>query len=290
MARRGVWVTDAMADFCERLSPNLVVGRLPGSDAGVFLDTPAHDVVRLFEDAADLVGVIVVDRGAAGGIFGVISRASFLERLSHPYALELYIRRPIAHMLDAIDVEPQIVSAECRVHEAAGLALKRPANRVFDPVLVADPQGEMRLLDVHTLLLAQSRLLELANATIREAKEAAESASMVKSQFLANMSHEIRTPLTAILGFAENLLDPSTSEQERREAVTTILRNGEHLLGILNDILDLSKIEAGKLAVERIESRRGACSRTSCPSCGFAPRRRASHSGCIMQAPFLQRS
>jgi signal transduction histidine kinase/HPt (histidine-containing phosphotransfer) domain-containing protein/ActR/RegA family two-component response regulator len=273
MPQRSVSVTDAMADsLFERLSPSLTVCELPGSDAHVTLDTPAHEVARLFEDSSELVGVIVIEGGGSravhrdrlsdsdahsdeggSGIVGVISRAAFLERLSHPYALELYIKRPVAHMLDVIDVEPQIVAADCGVHEAAGLALERPAKRVFDPVLIAGRNGGVRLLDVHTLLLAQSRLLELANATIREAMEAAKSASVAKSQFLANMSHEIRTPLTAVLGFAENLLDPSTSESERRQAVTTILRNGEHLLAILNDILDLSKIEAGKLAVERIK-------------------------------------
>ena len=257
MPRLGAVVANAMADsLFERLSPSLTVSELPGFSERVALETPASEVARLFERFADLVGVIVIDEssGRSGGdeIVGVLSRAAFLERLSHPFALELFMKRPIAQMADVIDIEPQIVAADCGVHEAAGTALHRPASRVFDPVLVADPVGGVRLLDVHTLLLAQSRLLELANATIREAKEAAESASVAKSQFLANMSHEIRTPLTAILGFAENLLDQSTSDRERREAVATILRNGEHLLQILNDILDLSKIEAGKLAIERI--------------------------------------
>jgi signal transduction histidine kinase/HPt (histidine-containing phosphotransfer) domain-containing protein/ActR/RegA family two-component response regulator len=84
------------------------------------------------------------------------------------------------------------------------------------------------------------------------ARDAALQASRLKSEFLANMSHEIRTPLTAVLGYADLLLAPNLPPSERVEHVLTIRRNGEHLLSVLNDILDISKIEAGHMELERV--------------------------------------
>lgn len=85
---------------------------------------------------------------------------------------------------------------------------------------------------------------------LEDAKNNAEVATQTKSAFLANMSHEIRTPLGAILGFSELVIDPTISASDKLNFVESIQRNGELLSNIINDILDLSKVEAGKLEME----------------------------------------
>lgn len=92
-----------------------------------------------------------------------------------------------------------------------------------------------------------------AEEVIKSAKEAAETANQAKTQFLANMSHEIRTPLGAMLGFAQLMLEDEQATEVQKKSLKTIVRNGEQLYGIINELLDISKVEANKFEIEKIK-------------------------------------
>ena len=114
-------------------------------------------------------------------------------------------------------------------------------------------EGNAMMVDALEREKRVSMELEAALEQLEVATRKVEDANRAKSEFLANMSHEIRTPMTAILGFAETLFDAELPEAERYSAVQTIQRNGYYLLDVINDILDISKIESGKLEVEQID-------------------------------------
>ncbi|HEY4329951.1 MAG TPA: ATP-binding protein [Phycisphaerae bacterium] len=103
------------------------------------------------------------------------------------------------------------------------------------------------------LAIPSPATLRAANEELRAAHESAERASHSKSRFLANMSHEIRTPMTSIIGYADLIMEPDLSPSDRLEYISTIRKNGEHLLQLINGILDLSKIEAGKFMINKAE-------------------------------------
>ncbi len=98
-----------------------------------------------------------------------------------------------------------------------------------------------------------SDALRVSAAELEAARDEALASTQAKASFLANMSHEVRTPMVAVLGFADILLDPGLPQVSRDAALQGIRRNGSHLLQIINDILDLSKIEAGRMELDLIE-------------------------------------
>jgi signal transduction histidine kinase/ActR/RegA family two-component response regulator len=108
------------------------------------------------------------------------------------------------------------------------------------------------LRQAHREIEATAQRLANEVAQRKRAELAAAAANEAKSRFLANMSHEIRTPMTAILGFTELLAQHDLPEEERQDFVRTIQESGQSLLELINDILDLSKVEAGQLRVDRI--------------------------------------
>jgi signal transduction histidine kinase/CheY-like chemotaxis protein len=106
---------------------------------------------------------------------------------------------------------------------------------------------------LESLVAARTSELRAREAELLSAKEAADAANRAKSAFLANMSHELRTPLNAILGYTQILLKDDTQSPRNRERLTVVDQSGNHLLAMINEVLDLSKIEAGKLNLNPTE-------------------------------------
>jgi PAS domain S-box-containing protein len=140
----------------------------------------------------------------------------------------------------------QMISEEVVVNYAAG-------TKMIDLSCIPDCD-ETGFVRGFVLLVNDISAHKEVEFQLKQAKEAAEAASEAKSSFLANMSHEIRTPLGVILGFSEILASENLKPSDKASYVEIIQRNGTLLSGIINDILDLSKVESDKLEIEKQET------------------------------------
>ncbi len=133
---------------------------------------------------------------------------------------------------------------------------RKKAENIVHQKLIEIEQQNLRLENANRLVTQMNKELEKinkhlsqVNEELKRAKEKSEESDRLKSAFLANMSHEIRTPLNAIIGFSSILTDPSTTREEQEQYIRIINSNGEQLIRLIDDIMDLSKIEAGQLKV-----------------------------------------
>jgi signal transduction histidine kinase len=137
-----------------------------------------------------------------------------------------------------------------RVAESGDLTIEVPQSNPGEVGQLAKA-FEMMIKALQASEATLESKVALRTEELQKSEAAAAAANRAKSDFLATMSHEIRTPMNGILGMAQLLLMPDTDTKERIDYARTILNSGEVLLALLNDILDISKIEAGKVELER---------------------------------------
>lgn len=181
-------------------------------------------------------------------ILGVLL-ASSLVALFLALKLEGVISKPILRLASAAAIVSERQDYTVRVAGSGQDELGRLIDG-FNEMLTQIQRRDTTLQEAHNQLEAT---VEHRTRQLLEAKQRAEEASRHKSIFLSNMSHELRTPLNSIIGFAWLLQDPTVSSLNARQTrfAKNIVVSGQHLLTLINDILDLSKVEAGKLLLQR---------------------------------------
>lgn len=211
--------------------------------------TLGNIIAQEFETHPELPGVIILKGKEVEGAF---SRRKFLERVGRPYGVEVYLKRPIQIMLEAIDSELLQLPSHSGIHEAARLALQRPADFVYEPVVVQFPNNDLRLLDIYTLLLAQSHLLTLANEAIDARAQALEQANADKDRFFSIISHDLKGPFSPLLGMAKLLpkLADTADVAELKVMSDSIYRSAKNIYDLLENLLKWALIQRGRIPFE----------------------------------------
>ena len=224
----GPQTAGALADPAEALPDSMTCGE-------VFAWLLAHPAVP---------AVVILDKERR--VAGLVNRLIFLARYARQYAPELYSRKSI---LKLATLTPLIVDEHVQFGDLGATLLLENPDALIECFVVTSRGRYRGIVTGEALLRCKLTLLQARETELSRALAAANEASRAKSNFLALMSHELRTPLNAIIGFSEVLggeMFGSLGNERYREYAHDIHGAGRHLLALINDILDLSKAEAGK--------------------------------------------
>jgi len=214
----------------------MIAGILTGVRATTPASTLTNDLLSRFEQDRGLPGVIVMDGPHAAGVIG----AAWLRRLLRTdHRADILRRQPVADLLIRLP-RPVIAEAETPIEDVIDAALQRPDDVRHDPVIIRRPPGTDELVSFDQLVALLCRGLSAARAEVAESTGA-------KINFFTNISHELRTPLTAVLGHASMLRDGEYDHEQAAEAIESIYLHSQALLGLIDDVLEFTAIDAGDI-------------------------------------------
>lgn len=204
-------------------------------------DTRCGLIFERFQKDSDLLAVPVTVKGKP---VGLLKRTAFMVRLADKFGRPLYEKRPVTELMDCA---PMIVDEEMSIDLLYQMLMSDQRQALQDGFIVTENGFYKGIGTSYTLLQqhiqrSQHRMVELDAARIE-----AEAATRSRSQFLANMSHELRTPLNAVIGFADFMMAERARGRPVNDFwdyVSDIRDSGSHLLGVINSILDFTKLEA----------------------------------------------
>lgn len=206
--------------------------------------TPIAAVVRLLESHPDADSVAVLE----GRSVRIIVRQRMFLQLGRRFGYSLYENRPIALLAE----EGSSVEADADPFEVIHLATQREAGRIYDDILVLE-RGTGAFLGavaIRSLLVHHKDLLARSMSEVSlldEKNRRLEEVNRIQGEFVANMTHELRTPLNTMLGIASLILGDEAIAEAHRRGLFMLVARGQELLGIINNMLDLTKIESGAM-------------------------------------------
>ena len=220
------------------------IGSLAYTREHVPADLAVREVAALFERTPDLDAVAVVEND---GTFGLVIRSRLTSELGRQFGYALYARRPIRELTEwnvlRCDVKQDPVTV-------IGQAVHRDLHRIYDDIALTEEGRYFGLVSMRLLMAHSKNLLVRSMSEVGELEQrnrSLDEMNRMQREFVANMTHELRAPLSTMLGVANLLASDEAIPEARRRDVGMLLSRGQDLLGIVNNFLEMHRIEAGEV-------------------------------------------